>query len=297
MLPMNELALFAAVARAGSISGGARSVGISKAAASEQLRRLEHKLGSPLMVRSTRRLSLTEAGSACLSHAQQMVDSARAAAEAAEQLHGEARGLLRVAAPTGLGQRRVVPALATLCRQFPKLSVELSLGAGRADLIAERIDVAIRIGDLPDSRLVARRLGMQQLSLHASPDYLRRRGTPASPDALAAHAVLEFLPLGWRGQWRLIGPSRRAVALRIDPAFATDCGEALLAATVAGTGIAALPGWLAEKEVEMGALVPVLHGWHTRAVPIQAVYRSAGRLPVKTRVFLQHLAAEFAAAG
>lgn len=292
---MDELALFAAVAGAGSISGGARSLGISKAAASEQLRRLEDRLGAPLVVRTTRRLSLTEAGSACLAHAQRMVEAARAAADAAEQLHGEPRGVLRVAAPTGLGQRRVVPAIVALQRQFPQLRVELSLAAGRADLIAERIDVAVRIGDLPDSGLVARRLGTQQLSLHASPAYLRRRGRPAAPEALAGHSVLEFLPLGWRGQWRLAGPSRRTCALQLEPAFATDCGEALLAAAMAGSGIAALPGWLAEHEVQAGRLQPVLPDWHTRPVPIQAVYRGPGRLPVKTRAFLQHLVAAFAA--
>lgn len=290
---MNELATFVAVARAGSLSAGARALGLSKAAVSDQLRRLEQRLGARLMNRTTRRLSLTDAGTVCLGHGERMVQEAQAAAEAAAQLHGEPRGVLRVAAPTGLGQRRVVPAVAALQREYPSLKVELSLSAGAADLVAERFDLAVRIGSLPDSRLVARRLGMQQPAFCAAPDYLQRHGTPRTPEELAAHQILEFAPLGWRGHWRLSGRSRRQLNLQLAPAFLTDSDEALLSATRAGMGITALPEWLAGDDLASGRLVEVLPGWRTRAVPIQAVYREGAPLPAKTRVFLRHLVAQF----
>lgn len=294
MLPLNELAVFVAVARAGTLSAGARALGLSKATVSDQLRRLEQRLGARLVNRTTRRLSLTDAGTACLAHGERMVQEAKAAADAAAQLHGEPRGVLRVAAPTGLGQRRVVPAIAALQREHPGLSVELALSAAAADLVAERFDLAVRIGALPDSRLVARRLGMQQPAFFAAPDYLRQHGAPAAPEQLAAHRMLEFAPLGWRGHWQLSGPGRRQSRLQLAPAFLTDSDEALLAAARAGMGITALPDWLADDDLAAGRLVEVLPGWRTRAVPIQAVYREGAPLPAKTRVFLRHLVAQFA---
>lgn len=294
MTLLNELSVFAAIARHGSLSAAGRALGLSKATVSDALRRLEERLDTRLLHRTTRRVSLTESGTACLAHAQRMVESARSATEAAQSLHGQPRGTLRVAAPTGLGQRRVVPALVALRREHPGLHVELSLSAAVSDLVAERFDVAVRIGELPDSRLVARRLGMQHLTLYAAPGYLAAHGAPRAIEDLAQHAVLEFQPLGWRGVWRLQGPGRRQCRLALQPCFATDCGEALLAAVVGGAGIAALPEWLAAADRDAGRLVGVLPGWQTRAVPIQAVHRHGGRLPAKTRVFLQHLAAQFA---
>lgn len=290
---MNEIATFVAVARAGSLSGGARALGLSKAAVSDQLRRLEAAFGAKLMQRTTRRLSLTDAGSQCLAHGERMVQEAQAAADAAARLHDEPRGVLRIAAPTGLGQRRVVPAIAALQREFPDLQVELSLSAATADLVAERFDLAIRIGDLPDSGLFARRLAVQQPTLYAAPDYLQRHHRPRTIEDLTAHRMLEFAPLGWRGQWQFTGPGRRLARLRLAPSFLTDSDEALLAAACAGMGVTALPGWLAETEVAAGRLVALLPAWRTRTVPIQAVHREGGRLPAKTRLFLRHLAAQF----
>jgi DNA-binding transcriptional LysR family regulator len=261
---------------------------------SDQLRRLEAQVGAKLLFRTTRRLSLTEAGVACLEHGERMVEAARAAADAASELHGEARGVLRLAAPTGLGQRRVVPAVANMQRAHPQLRVELSLSAGIADLVAERFDLAVRIGDLPDSRLVAQRLGTQQPALYAAPDYLRRRGTPRKAEDLARQDMLEFTPLGWRGLWQLHA-GRRRYKLRAAPALATDCGEALLSAARNGMGIAAMPDWLVAEALAAGELVEVLPGWQTRAVPINAVYRDNQRVPAKTQLALRYLKAQFAA--
>lgn len=291
MLPMNELATFVSVVEAGSLSAAARSLGTSKTTISDQVRRLEERLGSRLLNRTTRRIALTEAGRACYSHATRMVDAAQAAATAASLFHQQPRGALRITAPTTFAPLHVVPMLPDFLARNPQLTVDLSLSAATVDIIEAGIDLAIRIGVLVDSRLVARRLAVSRLIVCAAPAYLQRTGTPVTPDDLTGHAALGFVPLGWRGIWRLVGPDGRERRLPMPALLDSDDGDVLLSAAEAGLGLVAIPNWMAAGALRDGRLVQVLPGWGGRPVPIHAVHASGGQTPAKIRQFVDHLAA------
>ncbi|MCK6454827.1 MAG: LysR family transcriptional regulator [Alphaproteobacteria bacterium] len=297
MVPAQELLVFAAVVEAGSLSAAARRLGLSKAAVSDRLRRLEAALGARLLHRTTRRLSLTAAGEACHAHSQRMAAEAEAAMRAAGALHAEPRGTLRVAAPTTFAPLHIVPALPAFRARYQQVSVELSVATHAIDLVAEGFDLAIRIGRLPDSRLVARRLAVQRLVVCGAPGYLERRGAPATPGGLERHDALEFTPLGWRAAWHMTGPDGGSRRVAIRPALRSDAGEALLAAAIGGMGLAFLPNWMVAPALAAGALVQVLPAWSSRPVPIQAVHAGGRELAARTRLFLDHLALHLARAG
>lgn len=296
MLPFSEMATLVAVADSGSLSAAARQLGLSKAAVSEQMRRLELQLGTRLLNRTTRRLSLTEAGEACYRHGRRMVAEAEAAARAATRLQEAPRGVLRVTAPTTFAPMHIVPALPAFRERHPQITIDLSLSAAAADLVRERFDLAIRIGELPDSRLTARRLVSYRLVVCAAPEYLRRRGEPRQQAELAEHEALEFAPLGWRGQWHLVDPRGRAGRVPISPVLVSDAGEVLLQAAIDGLGLALLPNWMVAPALRAGRLVRVMPGWGGRPTPVFAVFVGGPGLAPKVRLFVDHIARHLASA-
>lgn len=287
---LDDLALFATVVEAGSLSAAARRLRLSKAAVSDRLRRLEERLGARLLDRSTRRLSPTEAGRAAYDHARRMVEAGEAAARAAGSLHEEARGLLRIAAPTTFAPLHLAPLLPEFLAAHPDLRIELVLAPGASDLLAEGLDLAVRIGPLADSRLTARRLGRSRVLLTASPAYLARRGRPEAPTALPAHDLLAFTPLGRQGEWALKGPGRTTAAVAFQPRLACDDGETLLQAALAGLGIAALPDWMVAAPLAERRLETVLPGWGADPVPIHALHAGGRQPAAKIRRFVDCLA-------
>lgn len=289
----NELGVFAQVVTAGSFSAAAADLGLSKAAISDHVRRLEQRLGVRLLNRTTRSLSLTASGEACYRHCQRLIEEGDLAMREAVALHKKPMGLLRLAAPEAFGAMHVAPAVAALMLANPRLDVELSLSTTTVDLVREKFDLAIRIGSLPPSSLVARRIATVRQIVVAAPDYLRRRGIPKSVDELGAHEALQFTPLGWGDEWRLAGPGARERRLRMKVRFASDSGEALVAATLAGIGLALLPNWMVHREIAAGALVRLLPGWERGDVPIHAVHASAGRAPAKVRACVDALLRHF----
>jgi DNA-binding transcriptional LysR family regulator len=290
---LNDLAVFAAVVDAGSFSAAASRLGLSKAAVSEQVRRLETRLGARLLNRTTRRLALTEAGAACHRHCQRMLSEADAA-ERAAIAHQEAPvGVLRVTAPETFTALHVAPAMPSFLAQHPSLSVELSASAELIDLIENRFDLAIRIGALPDSGLVARRLAMARLMIVAAPSYLKRRGAPRTVADLSAHDALSFLPHRWGSEWRISKGEGAVRRVPMNIRLTADSGDALLAATLAGLGLALLPNWLAQKHVASGALGRVLESWGGAPMPIQAVHASESLASAKVRLFTDHLVQHF----
>lgn len=293
MLPFAELAVFAAVVDAGGFTAAAARLGLSKAAVSEHVRRLEDRVGARLLNRTTRRIALTEAGAACHARARAMTAEAEAAAAIAETLQAEPVGVLRVTAPQTFGPLHVVPALAAFAARHPRLDVELTVTADSVDLVRERLDLAIRIGPLPDSTLVARRVAMAGLMIVAAPAYAARRGLPRAPADLLAHDAIRFTPLGWGAEWRIADPGGRPRRVPIRPRLVTDSGEALLEAARAGLGLALVPDWMAHRALAAGDLVPVLPGWGRRNVPIHALHASQGRPAAKIRLFVDHLRAHF----
>lgn len=282
-MDIQDLQTFVEVADAGGISPAALRLGVSKSVVSRRLARLEAELGVQLLARNTRGAALTEAGATFRDHA------ARACAEieiARETIlpTGELCGRLRVAAPLSFGPAHFAPVLAELARRHPQLQVHTSYSDRFVDLIAEGFDCAIRVGNLPDSNLVARRVGPLMGKFVASPDYIRSHGAPQTPDELAAHqAVMQGTEA-----WQLLD-GNKIVSVRPQGRFKADSGVALAVAAAAGLGVAVLPDYLVDDYIAAGALVPVM----TRHPPPPAgiyVIRPPGQHPArKVRVLTELL--------
>lgn len=256
-MDIDDLRTFVEVADAGGVSPAARRLGVSKSIVSRRLSRLEAELGVQLLARSTRGAALTEAGAIFRDHA------ARAGAEidvARETIlpAGELRGRLRVSAPLTFGPTHFAPVLAKMARRHPRLHLQTCYTDRFVDLIAEGYDCAIRVGYLQDSNLIARRIGPMYGRLLASPAYIEAHGAPETPDELVAHQAL----MQGTESWQLMDGDR-VVTVRPQGRFKADNGTALIAAAVAGLGVAYLPDGLSHDYVASGALVPVM----TRHLP------------------------------
>jgi DNA-binding transcriptional LysR family regulator len=211
---LNDLALFAAVAEAEGFTAAARRLGVSKAMVSVAVARLEARLGVRLLQRSTRRLSLTEAGAAALPHAQRSLLAARDAEEAATASRASPRGVLRVSAPMSFGLLHVAPALGAFARRYPEVQVDLVLDDRVLDLVDGGYDLAVRIGNLPDSALIAQRIGRSANVIVAHRDYLERAGKPRKPADLARHAALTYSLSPTGSRWTL-SRARRSETVRV----------------------------------------------------------------------------------
>lgn len=283
-MDIEALRTFVEMADAGGVSAAAARLGVAKSIVSRRLQRLEAELGVQLLTRSTRGAALTEAGVVFRDHAARACAEVDAAREAILP-HGELRGRLRVAAPLTFGPTHFAPALAEMARRHPHLHVHTCYSDRFVDLIGDGYDCAIRVGYLADSNLVARRVGRLSGKLVASPDYVRARGTPDTPDALAGHEAL----MQGTETWQLLDGDR-VVTVHPRGRFKADNGTALVAAAIAGLGIAWLPDWLTDPHVASGSLVPVMP---KHPAPPAGVYvvRPPGQHPArKVRVLADLLA-------
>jgi DNA-binding transcriptional LysR family regulator len=282
-LDIEELRTFVEIADAGGVSTAARRLGVSKSIVSRQLARLEAALGVQLLARTTRGAALTEAGIAFREHA------IRACAEidTARELilpDGELCGRLRVAVPLTFGPTHLAPVIADMARRHPQLHIHTVYSDRFVDLIAEGFDCAIRFGYLPDSNLIARHVGPIYGKLVASPDYVKAHGVPANPDELVAHQALMQGTEAWQFM-----DGEKIITVRPQGRFKADNGAALVAAALAGLGIAWLPDGIINDHVASGALIPVM----TRYPPPPAgvyVVRPPGLHPArKVRVLSELL--------
>jgi DNA-binding transcriptional LysR family regulator len=254
-MDLDDLRTFVEVADAGGVSPGARRLGISKSIVSRRLARLEEALGVQLLSRTTRGAALTEAGKSFREHAVRIISEINTAREAISP-EGDVRGLLRVAAPLSFGPTHLAPVLAELARRHPLLHVHAAYSDRFVDLVGEGFDVAVRLGILPDSNLVARRICAIHGKFVVSPDYLAAHGAPQTPDDLLSHEAL----MQGTESWRLVDRGR-PIVLHPRGRFKADNGAALLAAALAGLGVAALPDFLIDAHVDSGALIPVLSNY------------------------------------
>jgi DNA-binding transcriptional LysR family regulator len=278
-----DLRTFVDVADAGGVSPAARRLGVAKSIVSRRLARLEAELGVQLLARTTRGAALTEAGEAFRDYA------ARIAAEldvARETIlpEGELRGRLRISAPLTFGPTHIAPVLAEMARRHTQLSIQACYTDRFVDLVAEGYDCAIRIGYLPDSNLVARRIGPLFGKMVASPDYIRRRGAPETPDDVANHEAL----MQGTEVWRFMDGDK-LVTVRPQGRFKADHAAALAAAAVAGLGLACVPDDFVDAHIASGALVAVMCNYPPP--PAGAfVLRPPGQHPVrKIRVLTELL--------
>jgi DNA-binding transcriptional LysR family regulator len=254
-MDLDDLRTFVEVADAGGVSPGARRLGISKSIVSRRLARLEEALGVQLLSRTTRGAALTEAGASFREHAARIMTEINTAQEAISP-EGDVRGLLRVAAPLSFGPTHLAPVLAELARRHPLLHVHAAYSDRFVDLVGEGFDVAVRLGILPDSNLVARRICAIHGKFVVSPDYLAAHGAPQTPDDLLSHEAL----MQGTESWRLVDCGR-SIVLHPRGRFKADNGAALLAAALAGLGVAALPDFLIGAHIDSGALIPVLSNY------------------------------------
>lgn len=282
-MDIKELHTFVEVADSGGVSAAARRLGVSKSIVSRRLFRLEEELGVQLLVRTTRGAALTEAGVTFREHAARIGTEIETAMETILPT-GDIRGSLRVAVPLSLGPTHFAPVLAELARRHPQLRVDASYSDRFVDLIAEGFDCAIRIGNLQDSNLIARRVGTIYGKLVASPDYIKMHGSPETPEELASHQALMQGTEAWQFM-----DGDKFVTVHPQGRFKADSGTALAAAAAAGLGIAWLPDCTTYDYVASGALVPIM----TRYPPPPAgayVIRPPGQHPVRQiRIFTEIL--------
>jgi len=251
-LDIEDLRTFVEVASAGGVSPAAVRLGISKSMVSRRLLRLEAELGVQLLVRSTRGAALTEAGSTFRDYAAKVCIDIDTAMETILPA-GELRGRLRIAVPLSFGPTHFAPMLAEMAKRHPQLHIQTCYSDRFVDLIAEGFDCAIRVGYLEDSNLIARSVGPIHGKLVASPGYIRAHGSPETPDELGAHEAL----MQGTEAWQLMDGDR-IITVRPQGRFKADNGTALVAAAVAGLGIAYVPDWLTYEYIAAGALVPVM---------------------------------------
>jgi DNA-binding transcriptional LysR family regulator len=289
------MAVFVRIVEAGSFTAAAHTLGLSKPAVSKQLARLEARLGARLLNRSTRRLSLTEAGTLFHQRCLRLLAEAAEAEQAVAELAEAPRGTLKVAAPMSFGQLHLAPAIAAFLARYPELRIELALDDRVVDLVGEGYDLAIRIAELPPSRLVGRRLAVNRRFVCAAPAYLAARGTPRHPSELARHDCLHYTYLASGTDWRFAGPDG-TISVRVGGRFTANNGDVLRQAAIDGIGIAHLPSFLVGEDLRHGRLLPVLCDFPAVDTAIYALYPPTRQLPRKVRAFVDFLVDRFAPA-
>ncbi|TSB02220.1 LysR family transcriptional regulator [Sphingorhabdus contaminans] len=289
---MNEISIwmrsFVAVANAGSFSAAANQIGVTQSTISKQIVGLERHLGTQLFRRTTRSLALTADGMLFLEGALR----ALAAIDEAESLVGlvtNIQGTVRMTCPLSLAESRIIKMIGRFLERHPKMEIDLQLSDHALNLVSDNLDLAIRVGQLGDSRLTARKIGMARRVIVASPDYLDKMGRPTKPADLRRHNCISYTLLSTGSRWQFVGGEAAVVSGN----FRADSPHGLRAATLAGIGIAANAHWLFEQELASGALEIVLPNFELLPMPIHAVLPSGRFVNARTRALLDHLVDEF----
>lgn len=279
---------FVKVVESGSLSAAARALELSLPAVSRQIDSLEQHLRARLLVRTTRRLALTEGGRAYYEQAKRILAALEDAEAALTSEHADAAGRLTISAPVSFGRLQLAPALPRFLAQHPGVAVDLLLLDRVVDLIDEGIDIAIRPGVLEDSSLVSRKLGEFRRVVCAAPAYLEDRGVPLTPQDLEHHDCIVFTLLDSSQIWRFCTPDGD-VRIPISGPLRSNSLDATVAAAVGGAGLVLAPGWLVREHLAAGRLVAVLESFEPPAIPIHALFPHARLLSARTRIFLDFL--------
>ncbi len=280
---LDELAIFVAIIEAGSLVSASRRLRRSPPAITRALSALGDRIGLRLVDRTTRRLAPTEAGSTLAERARALLADYEMVMVGASQ--APIRGVLRITAPVQFGRRHVAPIVSAFLNAYPDVRVELSLNDRNVDLIEEGLDLAVRIGSLADSSLVARQVGSVRRVVVASPAYLARRGVPRAPSDLATHDTIFGMARSPAREWRF-GPSKRGPLVRLSPRLLVDDVETQLQAAQAGRGIARVLSYQVSDELASGVLVRLLQDFEPEPLPVQLVTLSRSHMAPKVRAFL-----------
>jgi len=286
---LTDIAVFVQVVDAGSFTAAAEKLGLSKSVVSKYVTRLEERLGARLLNRTTRRLSLTEVGHAFYTRSLQGLREIEEAEAEVSKLQSAPRGVLRLNAPMSFGIMHVAPALSGFLAQYPELSVDMSLDDRRVDLIEEGFDLAIRIGELPDSSLVARRLGPCRHVVCGSPDYFKKHGEPKTLEDLSNHNAIIYKYQDTPKEWHFVAPNKNIIRVAVSGNIQINNSLGLREALLQGAGITLTPTFVAGQDIKTGKLKAVLTDHKVMEVSIYAVYPQRRHLSPKVKAFVEYM--------
>ncbi len=269
-MDLNEVLVFIKVVQAGSFTQAAKQLSMPNSTVSSKVSSLEKRLGTTLITRTTRRLSVTPAGQAYFKKCLLGLEEIKSGENEIAASQGEPQGLLRLTAPVELGSSVLPQLILAYTAKYPKVSVEVILTDRRVELLAENIDLAIRASELRDSTLIGKKLGVSGFFVFSSPKYLKLRGEPKHPRELKDHSCLHFTPLGSES-WNLAGP-KGALNVSVPGKMIVNDLTMLKALTISGMGISLLPSFYCKSELQTGKLVRILPEWQTTPTPIHFVY-------------------------
>lgn len=286
---LDAMSLFVATVEAGSLSAAARRAGVPLATVSRKLSELEKHLGTRLLNRSTRRLTLTDAGQSYLAACRRILDEVDEAERTAAGEYSSPTGELVITAPVVFGRLQVLPVITGFLAVYPQVDIRLTLSDRITQLVEEHIDLALRIGELPDSAMVAIRVGSIRRIVCASPAYLASHGTPEKPSELAGHSCVTFEGLASPATWSF-GAGKTETTVPVRSRLQVNTAEAAIGAAIAGLGLTKVLSYQADAAVRAGALRVVLEPFEPLPWPVSLVHAGRGRLPVKLRAFLDFAA-------
>jgi DNA-binding transcriptional LysR family regulator len=294
--PMDRLRLmetFCRVVESGSFSAVAREAMTTQSAVSKQVQALEKQLGAKLLVRSTRSHSLTEAGQLYYERCRQVLDTLDEARIEVQRAEHDIAGLLRVSTPAAFGRLHVVPRLAGFYERYPRMRLDLVLDDAFVDLVAAGVDVAFRVGELKDSRLVARRIGTAHRALLAAPSYLARYGEPQHPYDLANHHCVLYTGLASMNEWEFEDEDGKPLRVRVNGRFQSNTSEATRQAVCDGLGISYSTIWTYGADIRAGRVRPILTRFRLPPLPLNVVFQPARRPSLKVKHFVDYFSEAF----
>jgi DNA-binding transcriptional LysR family regulator len=286
---LGALATFVRVVDAGSLSGAARSLPSSLTSVSRQISALEQRYGTPLLLRTTRRLALTDDGRILYERAKSILGDLREVEATLSRGHQQPSGRIRISAPTLMGRLLIAPLLAEFLRRYPALTLDLLLVDRAVDMVDEDIHLSLRVGHLPDSQLVARKLADLRMIVCASPAYLERSGVPQTPADLSRHDCLVFSDTPGIAEWRFKKGSKTEGRIRIAGRLWVNSLDALVSAAKQGAGIVRVPSWQVEAEIAAGGLQRILLDFEPPPTPLHLLFQPSRLASPKTRVFVDYL--------
>lgn len=292
MKDIPSLRLYTRVARLGSFSAAAREAGLVQSQVSRMVAELEAALGVRLLQRTTRAVTPTEAGAEFLARVEPILAALEDAGNSVRE-SGDLHGLLRVAMPTTMGIRRVLPRLARFTALHPRLRIDIVLEDRWQDMVRDAIDVGIRVGSLPDAAGTARLIATMQRVIVAAPDYLAREGVPAHPTELSRHRIVAGPASAPASAWQFERDGRK-VAVELHPHLAINDNSGAVAAVAGGLGITSTTHWACEQELAQGTLVRLLPDWKTGDLPVNAYFPMGRSTRIAARAFVDFLARELA---
>lgn len=294
MSKFDEIQAFTQIVESGSITAAAERLAVAKSAVSRRLAELEARLGVELFHRTTRKLTLTDSGHGFYERMVRILTDLQEAEDAVCQAHHELRGPLKIAAPLTFGLHHLGPAINDFIRAHPQIEATIDFNDRQVDVIQEGFDVAVRIAQLGDSSLIARRLAGITMVTCASPAYLRAHGTPATPEDLTAHQCLTYSYQDTPNMWRYRDQSGNDIEVRIHPHVEANNGDYLTSTAIAGHGIVRQPRFIAYEAIARGELVPILTDYVIPAVNAYAIYPPTRHLSQRVRAFVDFLVARYA---